>query len=112
MPQLRVKYHIPQTQLWNWRLVSESFVRTELTRVRNSLANLGQDEANLDKDVFLIEQAIREAWTTASATTMRNFEYQLRGLRHKRGHLAWYGKRLNEALKQIHDIGAQRGWKF
>lgn len=62
-----VKYHVPPTWAWNYSLVSESYVRIERERCLRALADLSQDEANLDTDVFKIEQEIRGQFATANA---------------------------------------------
>ena len=112
MAKARITYHVPSTWAWNPRLVSESFVRVERERTLNALANLNQDESNLDDDCFRIEQEIRGQWATANANVMRAFQERLYGIKKERARLNGVGKKLNHALKQIHEIGAQRGWKF
>ena len=112
MSNRKVQYHIPQTSLWNWKLVSEYFVRRELIRTRHAMEILCLDEANLDQDILNVEKEIRGKWAIANANVMQAFEVRLRDLLVRRKRLSKIGEKLYEALKDLHEIGVQRKWNL
>ena len=112
MGNRKIQYHIPQTSLWNWHLVSEYTVRTELRRTRDAMDNLNKDEVILDTDIANIEQEIRGQWANANANVMRAFEVRLKEMLARRKRLNRFVRQLEAALKDLHDIGAQRKWKM
>ena len=99
----KVQFYIPNITMWNWRLVSPIFVKLQLSRCQLSFSETDNALENLNIDVRNIEQEIRGAWATASATHMRAFEARLKEVRAERKRIMFVRLKLQAVIDRMTD---------
>lgn len=97
----RPNFYIPRIDLWNWRLISFTFVDVQLKRAQESYAQTDNALAILDEDVSKIEQEIKGVWATANVQMMRAFQARLKEVGAERKRIGYVRLKLRGVIDRM-----------
>lgn len=95
------QFYIPNVSMWNWSLVSPSFVKLQLERAQLSYRETDDALNNLETEIQNINKEIRAKWATASATTMRAFEARYKEVRAENKRISYVRLKLREVIDRM-----------
>jgi hypothetical protein len=106
------QFYIPQTRFWNRKLISESFVRIQLERSRQSYREITSALSLLEEVQHEIHRSILKDWGDANVQTMRSYEAKLRELGKERKTLNYLLMLMRERINDMLSLSRERDWNL